>query len=171
MATPYVGEIRMFAGNFAPQGWALCQGQLLAIAENETLFNLIGTTYGGDGQQTFRLPDLQGRAPIHQGNGFVIGQSSGTETVTLTVNQLPSHNHLARASGGGDVVSPANAVWSTDPGGNTAAYTTPMASPPAMSGNAIGNSNTSPTQAHNNMQPYLGVNYIISLFGVFPSQN
>lgn len=171
MATPFIGEIRLFAGNFAPQGWALCQGQLMAIAENDALFNLIGTTYGGDGQQTFALPNLQGRAPIHQGNGFIIGQSNGVESVTLTVDQLPAHNHLARASGGGDVVSPANAVWSTDPGGNTAAYTAPMASPPAMSGNAIGNSNANPTQSHDNMQPYLAVNYIISLFGIFPSQN
>jgi microcystin-dependent protein len=171
MAQPFVGEIRMFAGNFAPQGWALCQGQQLAISENETLFNLIGTTYGGDGQQTFNLPDLQGRAPIHMGAGFVIGQNGGVENVTLTGNQLPSHNHLAAASGGGDVVSPDGAVWSTDPGGNTAAYTAPMNNAPTMSGNAIGSNNVNGVQPHDNMQPFLVVNYIISLFGIFPSQN
>ena len=171
MATPYVGEIRMFAGNFAPAGWSLCQGQLLAISENEVLFNLIGTTYGGDGQQTFGLPDLRGRAPIHQGPGFVIGQNGGSENVTLTATQLPSHNHLAAASGSGDVVSPDGAFWSTDPGGNTAAYTTPpQGTPPTMASNAIGSS-TGEALPHDNMQPFLAVNYIISLFGVFPSQN
>src|SRR6202035_6023881 len=93
MAQPFVGEIRMFAGNFAPQGWALCQGQLLAISENETLFNLIGTTYGGDGQSTFGLPDLRGRVPIHQGNGFTLAQNGGVETVVLSVPQIPGHTH------------------------------------------------------------------------------
>jgi microcystin-dependent protein len=171
MATPYVGEIRMFAGNFAPLGWMLCQGQLLPISENETLFNLIGTTYGGDGQQTFGLPDLRGRAPIHQGGGFVIGQNGGFENVTLNIAQLPSHNHLAAASGSGNVVDPTDAVWSTDPGGNTAAYTTPpQGTPPTLASNAIGSS-TGGAQPHDNMQPFLAVNYIISLFGIFPSQN
>jgi len=171
MAQPFVGEIRMFGGNFAPAGWMLCQGQLLPISENETLFNLIGTTYGGDGQSTFRLPDLQGRAPIHAGQGFVIGQMGGVENVTVTVNQLPSHSHAAKASGGGDVVSPANAFWSTDPGGNTAAYTAPVNNPQAMSAKAIGTSNSNVAEPHDNMQPYLAINYIISLFGIFPSQN
>lgn len=171
MAQPFVGEIRMFAGNFAPLGWMLCQGQLLPISENEVLFNLIGTTYGGDGQQTFRLPDLQGRAPIHQGPGFVIGQNGGSENVTLNVNQLPSHNHLAAASGSGDVVDPTNAIWSSDPGGNTAAYTGPLQSnAPTLASNAIGSS-TAEALPHDNMQPFLAVNYIISLFGIFPTQN
>src|SRR4249920_3228146 len=99
MAQPYVGEIRMFAGNFAPAGWMFCQGQLLPISENETLFNLIGTTYGGDGQSTFALPDLRGRLPMHQGNGFVLAESGGVETVTLTVSQIPAHTHAFLASG------------------------------------------------------------------------
>lgn len=160
----------MFAGNFAPAGWMLCQGQLLPISEYETLFNLIGTTYGGDGQSTFALPDLRSRVPIHQGAGFTLAENGGSESVTLTVNQLPSHNHLAAASGGGNVVSPDGAVWSTDPGGNTAAYTSPLQSAPTLASTAIGS--TSPSaHPHDNMQPFLAVNYIISLFGIFPSQN
>src|SRR6516165_9248553 len=98
MAQPYVGEIRMFAGNFAPAGWMFCEGQLLPISEYETLFNLIGTTYGGDGQSTFALPDLRGRLPLHQGSGYVIGQSGGAETVTLTTQQMPVHSHSLMAS-------------------------------------------------------------------------
>src|SRR3954466_11281613 len=93
MAQPYVGEIRMFAGNFAPAGWMFCEGQLLPISENETLFNLIGTTYGGDGQSTFGLPDLRGRLPLHQGNGFILAETGGAEEVTLNVNQIPAHSH------------------------------------------------------------------------------
>ena len=98
MAQPYVGELRLFAGNFAPAGWMFCDGQLLPISENEALFQLIGTTYGGDGQSTFALPDLRGRIPIHQGNGFIVGESGGTEQVTLTASQLPTHTHSLRAS-------------------------------------------------------------------------
>src|SRR6187431_1092834 len=98
MAQPYVGEIRMFAGNFAPAGWMFCEGQLLPISENETLFQLIGTTYGGDGQSTFALPDLRGRLPIHQGTSFVMAETGGVETVTLTVNQIPQHSHTLLAS-------------------------------------------------------------------------
>src|SRR5262245_51349271 len=101
MAQPYVGEIRMFAGNFAPAGWMFCSGQLLPISEFETLFNLIGTTYGGDGQSTFALPNLQSRVPIHQGSGFVIGQAAGSESVTLTTSQIPNHNHVPQALTGG----------------------------------------------------------------------
>src|SRR5450432_3254951 len=98
MAQPYVGEIRMFGGNFAPAGWMFCEGQLLPISEFETLFNLIGTTYGGDGQSTFALPDLRGRLPMHQGNGFTLAETGGAETITLTVNQIPSHTHPMQAS-------------------------------------------------------------------------
>src|SRR5881394_907961 len=98
MAQPYVGEIRMFGGNFAPAGWMFCEGQLLPISENETLFNLIGTTYGGDGQSTFALPDLRGRLPLHQGNGFILAETGGVETVTLTVAQIPAHSHAFLAS-------------------------------------------------------------------------
>src|SRR3979490_531957 len=113
MAQPYVGEIRMFGGNFAPAGWMFCEGQLLPISENETLFNLIGTTYGGDGQQTFALPDLRGRIPIHMGGGFTLAETGGVETVTLNVNQMPTHSHLLMASN-----APAN---SPNPGNNVLA--------------------------------------------------
>jgi microcystin-dependent protein len=166
MGQPYVGEIRMFAGNFAPAGWAFCQGQLMAISENETLFNLIGTTYGGDGQSTFALPDLQGRFPMHQGDGFTLAQQGGTETVTLTTAQIPQHAHPAIcSSGGGSSGTPVGKFWSTDPLGNTAAYTT--ASDSQMAASAIGTTGNS--QPHDNMKPFLAVSFIISLFGIFPS--
>ena len=110
MAQPYVGEIRMFAGSFAPAGWMFCEGQLLPIAENETLFQLIGTTYGGDGQSTFALPDLRGRLPIHQGNGFVLAETGGAEEITLTVPQIPAHSH--------PYLTTANAGTQIDPSGN-----------------------------------------------------
>jgi len=165
MAQPYVGEIRIFAGNFAPSGWALCYGQLLAITDNETLFNLIGTTYGGDGQFTFGLPDLRGRNPLHQGGGFVLAQMGGQETVTLTSQQLPSHTHGATAvSGAGNSGSPAGAnSW--------AAAATPLYSSGATNAqmNAAALAVTGGNQPHNNMPPYLTINYIISLFGIFPS--
>jgi microcystin-dependent protein len=168
MGSPYVGEIRMFAGNFNPDGWQFCYGQLLPISEYATLFNLIGTTYGGDGETTFALPNLGSRFLMHQGPGFVIGQTGGTETVTLTAQQIPEHTHPAEcAAGGGNVASPAGAYWSTDPGGNTAAYSDSAGS--SMSAAAIGN--TGGGQAHENRQPYVAVNFIISLFGIFPSQS
>src|SRR5712692_10149271 len=116
MAQPYVGEIRMFAGNFAPAGWMFCEGQLLPISEYETLFNLIGTTYGGDGQSTFALPDLQSRVPIHFGNGFVLAQSGGVEQVTLTTQQIPGHNHAMIASGdAADQITGNNGVVAAPP--------------------------------------------------------
>ena len=173
MSSPYVGEIRMFAGNFAPVGWMFCRGQLLPISEFDTLFNLIGTTYGGDGQNTFALPNLQGRAPMHMGTGAgltsrVIGEIGGVENVTLTVSQIPQHNHLANcAAGGGTLASPAGAYWSTDPQGNTAAYNESGGGP--MATGILGSAGSS--QPHDNRQPYLGMNFIISLFGIFPSQN
>jgi microcystin-dependent protein len=171
MAQPFVGEIRIFAGNFAPVGWAFCAGQLMAISENDTLFNLIGTTYGGDGQTTFALPDLRGRFAVHQGQGpglspYVIGEATGTETVTLTLQQLPAHNHPANAGIGGNDLSPAGNLWATDAGGNTAAYSD--AHDMQMAAAAIGP--TGGGQPHDNVQPFLAVNFIISLFGVFPSQ-
>ncbi len=175
MAQPYVGEIRLFGGNFAPAGWAFCDGRLLPISENETIFQLIGTTYGGDGQSTFALPDLRGRVPVHQGTApglgtIVIGQTGGTETVTLTVQQIPVHNHAMLATGTGQTTSPQNAFFatmvSTQAGANAygaAPVTTPLV---ATSIGATGGN-----QPHENMQPTLFVNYIISLFGIFPSQN
>jgi microcystin-dependent protein len=170
MADPFLGEIRMFGGNFAPLGWAFCSGQLLAIAEFDALFNLIGTTYGGDGQTTFALPNLQGRFAVHQGsNGFsdhVIGEVGGSESVTLNTSEMPSHAHTAVGSGSGNLPSPANAFWSSDPGGNTAAYRESGGS--AMSAAALLPAGSG--QPHDNRQPYLGVSFIIALEGIFPSQ-
>ena len=166
MAQPYVGEIRMFAGNFAPAGWMFCEGQLLPISENETLFNLIGTTYGGDGQETFGLPDLRGRLPIHQGNGVTLAEAGGVEQVTLTVAQLPAHGHPVFAAGAvandpnpnNNVLGESSAV-SLYQSGNPAAAMAPQ------SIGAVGGS-----QPHSNFQPYLCIDFIISLFGIFPSQ-
>ncbi len=164
MAQPYVGEIRIFGGNFAPAGWMFCEGQLLPISENETLFQLIGTTYGGDGQDTFGLPDLRGRLPVHQGNGFVLAQADGAEEVTLTVSQIPSHAHpllAANAVGNdpnpqGNLLAESSAVSMYQSGAANAAMATSIA--------AVGGS-----QPHTNFQPYLCLNFIISLFGIFPS--
>ena len=167
MSQPFIGEIRMFAGNFAPVGWAFCNGALIPISENDALFNLIGTTYGGDGQNTFALPNLQSRVPVHVGPGFALGQSGGAETVTLTVSQIPGHSHLLQASdANGDMPGPANnvpaAAATFDPY-ESASPTVNMAVD--MLGSAGG------SQPHDNMLPYLVVNFIISLFGVFPSQS
>jgi microcystin-dependent protein len=166
MAQPYVGEIRIFAGNFPPAGWMFCEGQLLPISENETLFNLIGTTYGGDGQSTFGLPDLRGRLPIHQGNGFTLAQTGGVEEVTLTVNQIPSHSHPFLAS--------TNIATQLSPSANLLAQSTlaqmyiqDVADQP-LSANSI--LPVGGSQPHTNFQPYLCVDFIISLFGIFPSQ-
>lgn len=170
MAQPYVGEIRMFGGNFAPAGWMFCDGSLLSIAENEVLFQLIGTTYGGDGQNTFALPDLRGRLPIHQGNGgggsYILAQTGGVEQVTLTMMQLPNHNHPGGCnSGDGNNASPANAIPAT----NTTALAYVAAATPAANMNVAAIGNTGGNQPHDNIQPYLCVSYIISLFGIFPS--
>jgi len=166
MAQPYVGEIRMFAGNFAPAGWQFCEGQLLPISENETLFNLIGTTYGGDGQSTFALPDLRGRIPIHQGNGFVLAETGGVEEITLTVNHIPSHAHpLLASSDQANGVNPQGNVI-----GATLTATPYITLPPTISLSPQAISAVGGSQPHNNFQPYLCVNFIISLFGIFPSQ-
>lgn len=167
MSQPYVGEIRMFAGNFAPVGWALCQGQLLAISENPTLFQLIGTTYGGDGQNTFALPNLQSRLPVHVGPGFALGQAAGAETVTLTVSQIPAHSHVPQCSDTGAQSSPAGNVWATPATGGTV-YDS-AAPTLAMATQAVGSAGGS--QPHDNMVPFLVINFILSLFGVFPSQS
>ncbi|HMK24791.1 MAG TPA: tail fiber protein [Chitinophagaceae bacterium] len=168
MAQPYVGEIRMFAGNFAPAGWMFCEGQLLPISENETLFNLIGTTYGGDGEATFALPDLRGRLPIHQGNGFVLAETGGTEEVTLTTNQIPLHSHVPVAnSGNGTSTDPSNNVWAAQPA--LLQYSGPGSADVILAANTL--SISGGTQPHTNFQPYLCVDFIISLFGIFPSVN
>ena len=165
MGQPYVGEIRMFAGNFAPAGWMFCEGQLLPISEYETLFNLIGTTYGGDGQSTFALPDLRGRIPLHFGNGFTLAETGGVETVTLTVSQIPSHSHPALGTSNPQTGSISNgALLSNGPDiYKDAATPNQIMAPSSVS--AVGGS-----QPHENFQPYLCVDFIISLFGIFPSQ-
>ncbi len=165
MAQPYVGEIRMFAGNFAPAGWNFCDGSLLAISENETLFQLIGTTYGGDGESTFAVPDLRGRVPIHMGGGFILGEPGGVETVTLTVQQIPSHPHPLLASADtGTTLNPGNNVV-----GATLTATPYFKAAPANPLLSQSVSSVGGNQPHENFQPYLCVDFIISLFGIFPS--
>ncbi|MFZ4475770.1 MAG: phage tail protein [Saprospiraceae bacterium] len=169
MAQPYVGEIRMFAGNFAPAGWLFCEGQLLPISEYETLFNLIGTSYGGDGQSTFALPDLRGRLPIHQGTlqgtTYVLAQTGGVETVTLTANQIPSHTHAFQVA--------TNAANTPNPANNYLAESSQVSAffgdNPSINMNANAVSSVGGSQPHTNMQPYLCVDFIISLYGIFPS--
>jgi microcystin-dependent protein len=170
MAQPYVGEIRMFGGNFAPVGWAFCNGALQSISQNPTLYQLLGTTYGGDGVNTFALPDLQGRIPIHQGQGaglqnYVLGQKGGVQSVTLTVGQLPLHSHTAMAGAGAAQSSPANASWGSVAnntyGPGTSANGTMNAGTMGLSGGS---------QPHDNMLPFLVLSFIISLYGVYPSQ-
>lgn len=173
---PYVGEIRVFGGNFAPAGWEFCSGQLLPISENDTLFNLIGTTYGGDGQSTFALPDLRGRVPIHAGNGYTLGQAGGSESQTFTLNQLPAHSHAytyqpVASDAGGSQAGPQNGYYAGS--GRKGYYAELTDANAAMA--AVGSSATTGPAGSSNpdlidkLQPYLAVYYIISLFGVFPS--
>jgi microcystin-dependent protein len=174
MSNPYVGEIRMFGGSFAPAGWMFCDGQLLPISENETLFNLIGTTYGGDGQSTFALPDLRGRVPIHMGKNptnsitYQIAEKAGEESVTLTVQQMTLHSHaFLGTTNQASAFAPSGQVPAVTQLASTTAYGTdnPLV---ALSSQAIGPAGGS--QPHENLQPYLAINFIISLFGVFPTQ-
>jgi microcystin-dependent protein len=170
--TAYVGEIRMFAGNFPPNGWMFCEGQLLPISENEVLFQLIGTTYGGDGQETFALPNLASRVPIHMGTGpdgttYQVGQQAGTESETLTVQQTPNHTHaLLASSAAGSSVTPVGNVLAATGGGISLYYEGPVYA--SMSAQAIAPRGGS--QPHDNMQPFLCINFIISLFGIYPTQ-
>ncbi|MEH6822479.1 MAG: tail fiber protein [Motiliproteus sp.] len=176
MADPFIGQIKMFGGNFAPRGWALCDGQLLPIKQNQALFSILGTTYGGDGRTTFGLPELRGRVPMHEGSGpglspRPLGQKSGAEDVTLTESQIPSHTHLARCDktvGVGHANVAEGNAWANDAGTSTATYSsnTPDGD---MASAAI--NNTGGSQAHTNIQPVLVVNFIIALTGVFPSRN
>lgn len=166
-ADPYVGEIRMFAGNFEPVGWAFCNGQVLPIDQNTALFQLIGTTYGGDGQTTFALPDLRGRIPLHQGNGFVLAETGGAEEITLTVQQVPAHTHAFLATGNTATGnSPANNAFAAATGATIFPYGTdqPVTTLNAQTIGSVGGS-----QPHTNFQPYLCVNFILSLQGIFPS--
>jgi microcystin-dependent protein len=166
MSQPFIGEIRMFGGNFAPVNWAFCNGQTLAIAQYDALFALIGTTYGGDGQSTFNLPDLRGRVPIHQGSGFVIGQLAGSEAVTLITAQIPAHSHTVAALGTANATSPANAVY----GGNTSDAIYTSNTPGTAMNNGVVSSGGS-SQPHDNMMPFGVVSFIICLNGIFPSQS
>jgi microcystin-dependent protein len=165
MAQPYIGEIRMFAGNYATVGWLFCEGQELPISENEALFQLIGTTYGGDGESTFALPDLRGRIPIHQGNGFILAETGGAEEITLTTTQIPVHTHpfLATTADGNVIAAPGNLPATSQ---NISPFIN-QAPDGNMNAGAIGPVGGS--QPHTNFQPYLCINFIISLFGIFPS--
>jgi microcystin-dependent protein len=168
MATPFLGEIRIFGGSFAPRGYAFCSGQILSIAQNDALYALLGTTYGGDGQVTFALPDLRGRVPIHQGQGpglyaYIIGQSGGSESVTLTAGELPVHGHAAACSSNpGTTADPTNNYWAAS--ADLKPYTDQA--PNASMLQAAGGS-----QSHENMLPFLTVSFIIALEGIFPSRN
>jgi microcystin-dependent protein len=169
MSQPYVGEIRMFAGNFPPAGWAFCDGQLMPISENDTLFQLVGTTYGGDGEETFGIPNLSGRLALHQGTSsfgttYQIGESAGVEEVILSINQIPNHTHtLLGATGNGTQSNPQNNVLASSTLVHSFSGETPDTAMAPQSVSSIGNN-----LPHTNMQPYLCVNYIISLFGIFP---
>jgi len=173
MSNQYIGEIRMFAGNFAINGWAMCNGQLMPISQNEALFALIGTTYGGDGQNTYALPNLQSRVPIHLGTGaglssYVLGQLGGVEGVTLTGGQLPSHSHAVQASSAGSGSSdPTGNVWAS----SAATKQYAASSNGAMAAGTVGSSGQGSPVPHTNIMPVLAVTFIIALFGIFPTQN
>lgn len=173
MSDQYLGEIRMFAGNFAPYGWALCNGQTLSISQNTALFSLIGTYYGGDGVTTFALPNLQSRAPIHQGQGvglspYVVGQNGGFESVTLGTGQIPQHNHLVATNNGpGNNIHPANAILASTTSDKP--YTSAASDGSTLNTNAV--SFTGSSQPHANIQPYLCITFIIALQGIYPSRN
>ena len=165
MSTPFMGEMRIVAFNFAPKGWALCNGQPMAIAQNKALFAILGTTYGGDGTQNFNLPDLQGRTPIHVGNGYTPGNAGGEVAHTLAANELPRHNHLINATNvAGTSPSPSLTYFANS---NVQPYRTDSGT--TMSPDSIVGVGSS--QAHNNMQPFLVVNVIVALVGIFPSSN
>ena len=172
MSEPFVGEIRIFAGNFAPRGWAFCDGQLLAVSQNDALFSLLGTIYGGDGRTTFGLPDMRGRIPIHAGHGpglseRRLGAKGGAENVTLTVNQMPSHGHPLRASSDlASAASPQGAVVS-----QSTLVDLYIIDPPNTDMNAGSISSVGGSRSHTNLSPFLCVNFIIALFGIYPSRH
>jgi microcystin-dependent protein len=168
MAEPFIGEIRAFGFNFPPRGWLTCDGSLLPIAQFQTLFAILGTTYGGDGRTNFGLPDLRGRVPVHRGGSTVLGQKDGAETVTLQANELPSHSHGLVASADPASTNIASGSVLANPGGGKNLYG-PAGASVAMSNDSIANGGGG--QAHNNMQPYLVINYCIAIDGLFPSRN
>lgn len=167
MSEPFIAEIRIMSFNFAPRGWALCNGQILQINQNQALFALLGTTYGGDGRTTFALPNLQGRAPVHPGNSIVLGELSGEENHTLLGTEMPAHTHTAvGASVAGDVPVPTGALLAAEP---SQLYAPPNANLVTLTGGTI--NQTGGSQPHNNMMPYLTLNFCIALIGIFPSRN
>jgi microcystin-dependent protein len=172
MSSPYIGEIRMFGGSFPPNGWVFCDGQLMPISENDALFTLIGTTYGGDGEETFGIPDLRGRVPLHAGTGpsgvtYQLGEMAGVESVTLSTQQIPIHNHAFLASTeNGSAVPPTGGVL-----GSLASASVFKTGTPTVSANANALTPAGGSQPHENMHPFLCVSFIMSLFGIFPTQN
>lgn len=172
MAEPFMSEIRLMSFVFPPKNWALCNGQFLPINQNQALFSLLGTTFGGNGQTTFALPDLRGRVPIHVGNGHTLGERGGEEAHTLSISEIPTHVHFLQASNAtGDKVNPnfggSGYVLASDPGNTYATGFTPNAV--ALNAGTVANNGGS--QAHQNMQPFLTVSYCIALVGIFPSPN
>lgn len=173
MSEPFVGEIRMFAGNFAPRGWAFCDGQLLAVSQNDALFSLVGTIYGGDGRTTFGLPDMRGRVPVHAGNGpglssRRLGAKAGSEEETLTVNQIPSHTH--------NLLATTNLANSPNASTNTLGTSTTVDfyienDPPSTALNTQSITNVGGSRSHTNLQPFLCINFIIALVGIYPSRH
>jgi microcystin-dependent protein len=168
MAEPFLSEIRIMSFVFAPKGWALCNGQFLPINQNQALFSLLGTTYGGNGQTTFALPDLRGRVPIHVGSGHTLGEAGGAQAHTLSMAQLPAHTHAFRASNAvGTAASPSDTVVLAKAPANTYAAPSQLVAMAALAGAAL----TGGSQAHLNMQPFLTLSFCIALQGIFPSQN
>lgn len=167
MSTPYLGEIKMFAGTFAINGWAFCDGSLLPISQYDALFSLLGTTYGGDGQQTFALPDLRGRAPVHASSSMPQGLVTGTESVTLTQAQLPGHGHTIATAAGGTVANPTGAFLAGTGSGNEL-YVPTNTAPAALVGSEIGAAGGN--QPHDNMMPFTAVTFLIALEGIYPSR-
>ncbi len=173
MGTPFLGEIKIISWNFAPSGWAFCNGQLLPINQNQALFSIMGTTYGGDGRTTFALPDLRNRVPIHTGSQFVLGQVFGEDAHTLSINEMPAHNHMVlasapTASGTNVNVAQGNYLSNSAP---AEIYNSGAGAPQLTSLAGASISNYGGSQAHNNLQPYLVLNFVVALQGIFPSQN
>jgi len=174
MANPFVAEIRIFTGNFAPFGWAMCNGQLLPISQNTALFSLLGTTFGGDGKSNFALPNLQGASPLGWGQGAglsdrTLGESGGEPTVTLTQSQIPSHSHTVEGAAGADTASPSGATFGSAPRGRASAYGAASGTLVQMNANAVATAGGG--QPHDNMPPYLALNFIIALQGVYPARS